>query len=1107
MSNNYYYGQPNQTQGYQDQNQYYYDNQPYQQDQYQGQYAGQYQDQYQNQYPNQYQQQDQGYGGQNYDYGTQQQYSAQPAQFNPLASSGLKLIGKALSNRTNRAPAQQSYASNNDGYDYQQQGWSAQGYAPQVQQIQQSAKSGYGFGGQDDQDGEELILSSKPKFIQMINSNDPYNQNMIENVFGGDDINLDDFVDLDYHSDGYCSSEEVSDEEPVPENWDEKENEIKASRLVEQYGEEIPINAKTKKIVSAHVPNNDEVTQCIFDLVPDEIVQKNMQPPPIRQRLGNQKFVDNEFTLDNNKRDSQKYRVVDPDIIQWRDYSWKNLKDIEQSTRQKFKIYDDNILPNDVVQGELGSCFFLSAISALAERPALVRRLFEGPQLHPSGCQGVWLNNVGVWKQIAIDDFYPTTRDGRFAFASGRDGKLWVPMIEKAYAKSYGSYEAINGGRAEEALRDLTGSPYELFKDELKQDINKLWDKVLDADKKNYLMVCAKNNNGQGEVIEGRPEMKHPNGLVSGHAYSLIAAHEVTGSDGRQYKIVQVRNPWGNNVEWTGRFSDRDRLWTPQLKQQLKQEERADGTFWMPFEDFCREFDDIGICKVHPNFVYNSIQKKVVLDNETKTFPMLIHTRKEGTYYFSVDKENPKIHLENVEPYVRITIIKLDNDTVKWVGSTAGFERNVNVKCKINPGTYLALVDISPQQFPTKSPNRLITFSSYGEDIASLQEVKLTKKQMTHLEIMAFNLWGVKDAKAAWKRNKNPQNLGRFNLFTDVLEEKDAGMTMQRIMPSDPNAPLNMTLNVQVQNQAACDGSRDAETFKVDLGNTGIFYGKVNDQSVQISAGFKSGQAGAPDTSYLNIVRPLLTNFKPSYPNNTKTGVVSEKPQPSAPQPAPTPAPQPAPTPAPGPTPAKPTNNFPTDDLMNKFGQYAQTGGYNNNQPVQPVQPAKPQPAPTNNTWDQQSDDWNQPTSGNQGWGQQNQTTNWWDQPSQDQGHNQWGQQHDDPYSGYGGYSQGGFGGRGGHGLGGRGGGQGNGGHGGRGQNRWDAFQDDDFGRWGNQNYSGGWGEQPSNNQWGQPTSNQWSSTTTSYSNDGGNTWNTQTTNNGKPGSGGFKWW
>ena len=453
MSNNNYYGQPDQTQGYQNQDQYYYDDQPYQQDQYQQQ--------------GQYQQQDQGYGDQYYDDGYQQPSYAQPVQINPLASSGLKLIGKAWTTKTKKAPPEQSYgnyqnSSNNSdgfntGYYDQQQNWNTQQWAPQTRQT---AKSGYGNDDYPENSNEELGLSEKPKLIKMVNNDDPYNQDDVIDNFGGENLNPDDFFDLDHQSDSYCSTEELSDEEPVPDNWDEKENEIKASQMVQQYGQEIPINAKTSKIVAAHVPNNDEVTQCIFDLVPDEIAQKNMQPPPIRQRLGNQKFVDGEFTFENNKRDTQKYRVVDPDIIQWGGLSWQNLKEIEQATRQNFKIYDDNILPNDVVQGKLGSCFFLSAISALAERPALVRRLFEGPELHPSGCQGIWLNIMGVWKQIAIDDFYPTTRDGKFAFGSGRDGKLWVPMIEKAFAKAYGSYELVNGGNPEEALRDLTGSPY-----------------------------------------------------------------------------------------------------------------------------------------------------------------------------------------------------------------------------------------------------------------------------------------------------------------------------------------------------------------------------------------------------------------------------------------------------------------------------------------------------------------------------------------------------------------------------------------------------------------------------------------------------------------------
>ena len=39
--------------------------------------------------------------------------------------------------------------------------------------------------------------------------------------------------------------------------------------------------------------------------------------------------------------------------------------------------------------------------------------------------------------------------------------ELWVLLLEKAYAKVYGSFENIEGGNPAVALRDLTGAPYE----------------------------------------------------------------------------------------------------------------------------------------------------------------------------------------------------------------------------------------------------------------------------------------------------------------------------------------------------------------------------------------------------------------------------------------------------------------------------------------------------------------------------------------------------------------------------------------------------------------------------------------------------------------------
>ena len=64
------------------------------------------------------------------------------------------------------------------------------------------------------------------------------------------------------------------------------------------------------------------------------------------------------------------------------------------------------------------------------------------------------------------------------------------------------------------------------------------------------------------------------------------------------HKLVKLRNPWANEVEWTGAWSDQSEMWTERMKKKLNFVASDDGEFWMSFDDFCQMFLYLFVCRV-----------------------------------------------------------------------------------------------------------------------------------------------------------------------------------------------------------------------------------------------------------------------------------------------------------------------------------------------------------------------------------------------------------------------------------------------------------------------------------------------------------------------------
>ena len=104
---------------------------------------------------------------------------------------------------------------------------------------------------------------------------------------------------------------------------------------------------------------------------------------------------------------------------------------------------------------------FAGALSICAEKPGLIDKLLITKEYNRWGAYHVRLCHAGVWRGILLDDLFPCSkmwegriaggtiyfsRGGELSYLQSRRRQLWVPLIEKAAAKLFGCYGALNSG-------------------------------------------------------------------------------------------------------------------------------------------------------------------------------------------------------------------------------------------------------------------------------------------------------------------------------------------------------------------------------------------------------------------------------------------------------------------------------------------------------------------------------------------------------------------------------------------------------------------------------------------------------------------------------------
>ncbi|XP_056021335.1 calpain-B-like isoform X28 [Ostrea edulis] len=281
-----------------------------------------------------------------------------------------------------------------------------------------------------------------------------------------------------------------------------------------------------------------------------------------------------------------------------REFEWKRPHEICDNP----VFIADGASRFDVQQGELGDCWLLAAIASLTVNQRLFAKVVPPDQSFQDGYCGMFRFHFwrqGEWVEVVVDDRLPTYY-GQLTFMHSVDkNEFWSALLEKAYAKLEGSYESLKGGSTCEAMVDFTGGVSEFF--DLKKAPPNMFSIMLKASQRGSLMGCS---------IDADPnelEARVDNGLVMGHAYSItsvILMDIETPSMSGKIPMVRIRNPWGNEAEWKGRWSDQSREWSlipDSQKKAIGLTFDDDGEFWMSFDDFRGNFEKLEICNLGPD--------------------------------------------------------------------------------------------------------------------------------------------------------------------------------------------------------------------------------------------------------------------------------------------------------------------------------------------------------------------------------------------------------------------------------------------------------------------------------------------------------------------------
>ncbi len=386
------------------------------------------------------------------------------------------------------------------------------------------------------------------------------------------------------------------------------------------------------------------------------------------------------------------------------------------------------ISPDDVRQGDLGDCYFVSAMAAAAQVPDRISRLFVTKSLDPAlGAYmlRVWVN--GAEQEVLVDDCVPINPiSGLPAFVKSQSQQLWVILLEKCWAKVCGSYQNIIKGTAAEAFRFLTGAPCDrLEHDEFSPE--QMWAQLVLAIRSQHI-VCGSAGNSESNV----DKMCEAAGLTWNHGYSLLGSSELTLPSGKTERLLLLKNPLGS-TRWRGDWWKGSPKWAPSLISQLpggRLLSEDTGAFYMSVADYLRYFRATYICRESKGLVCSSLTCPMPPSGDTPTVVRIRLDSPAKSSVFTVCQAGQRF-VRMVDPnyaprrvHAVLGRLGANPGEIEYLDGGLGGQEDVSVSppTELSPGEYVMYIELDPcgtssAQTPESSK---FVFSVYSETRAAL---------------------------------------------------------------------------------------------------------------------------------------------------------------------------------------------------------------------------------------------------------------------------------------------------------------------------------------------------------------------------------------------------